>query len=207
MALEFNSHLYPPLGFIFRESDGTKFRAKSWAELHQKINDYRAQRGPVGDVAGDLLRQVCSEQPAVCRDSIPPKPNPVVAHRNNPPPSQHGHNRIFGDVTARVGNWINFMLGRFRRHDIQYVPRGEARNRANICQHCPMQQIIASSCGGCVKAIRDARGAILAGEGPSVEPALHACKVLGEDTSTSVHLVQKPENDPQLPGHCWRRTS
>lgn len=205
MALEFNSHLYPPLGFIFREGDGTKFRAKSWAELHQKVNDYRAQRGPVGDVAGDILRQVCETQPAVCRDSIPPKPSrPPRPPDREMPTSMVQTSRIWGDVTARVSNFVNHMLGKVRQGTVHQVPRGEARNRANICVNCPMQQVIASSCGGCVSAIKFARGTILGGEG-SVEPRLQACRVLGEDTATSVHLVLKPEADPQLPDHCWRK--
>lgn len=205
MALEFNSHLYPPLGFIFREGDGTKFRAKSWQELEQKVAEYRAQRGPVGDVKGDILRQVCDTQPAVCRDSHPPPPpRPPRPPDRVMPPSQVTTSRIWGDVTARVSNFVNHMLGKVRQGTVSQVPRGEARNRANICANCAMQQVIASSCGGCVSAIKFARGIILGGEG-SIEPRLQACRVLGEDTATSVHLVLKPEADPQLPDHCWRK--
>lgn len=205
MALEFNAHLYPPLGFIFREGDGTKFRAKSWLELEQKVAEYRAQRGPVGDVKTDILNQVCSDQPAVCRDSHPPPPPPPPPRKpDRQMPNSQVTSRIWGDVTARVSNWVNNQLGKFRHHALELVPRGEARNRANICVHCPLQQIIASSCGGCIRALRDARGAILSGEAP-VEPVLQACRVLGEDTSLSVHLVQKPEADPHLPDHCWRK--
>lgn len=204
MALELNLSLYPPLGFVHREPDGTKFRGQNWADVERKVTEYRVQRGPPGDVRGDILRQVCANQPAICRDSHPPLPTPRAVRPDHPKPAAQVTNRIFGDVTARVSNWINSTLGKFRHHATELVPRGEARNRANICVHCPQQQIIASSCGGCVKAIRDARGLILSGETP-VEPVLQACRVLGEDTSLSVHLVQKPEADPHLPDHCWRK--
>lgn len=203
MALELNLSLYPPLGFVHKEPDGTKFRGSSWKNLEEKVRDYRAQRGDPGDVAGDILRQACNSQPAICRDSNPPPP-PPPRRPDRQMPNAQVTSRIWGDVTARVSNWVNSKLGQFRHHAIELVPRGEARNRANICQHCPQQQIIASSCGGCIRALRDARGVILSGEAP-VEPVLQACRVLGEDTSLSVHLVQKPEANPGLPDHCWRR--
>lgn len=202
--LELNHHIYPPLSHIFVEKDGTKFRAANWKALEEKVREYRAQRGDPGNVASDILEYTCRTQPACCRDSSPPLPTPRVVRPDRPAPAAQVTNRIFGDVTARVGNWINSKLGQFRHHATQLVPRGEARNRANICQHCPQQQIIASSCGGCLRAIRDARGIILSGEAP-VEPVLQACRVLGEDTSLSVHLVQNPVYDPHLPDFCWRK--
>lgn len=206
MALEYNSHIYPPLGFVFKEADGTKFRGSSWADLQRKVTEYRVQRGSPGDVAGDILKQVCNTQPAVCRDShpAPPSPSPRARKPDRVMPPSQITSRIWGDVTARVSNWVNHMLGKVRQGTVQQVPRGEARNRANICANCSMQQVIASSCGGCVSAIRFARGTIIGGEG-SVEPRLQACRVLGEDTATSIHLVLKPEADPQLPDHCWRK--
>lgn len=204
MAIEFVTGIYPPLGYLFREADGTRFRGSSWKNLEEKVREYRAQRGDPGDVAGDILRQACNDQPAVCRDSHPPLPTPRPVRPDRPMPAAQVTNRIFGDVTARVGNWINSKLGQFRHHAVELVPRGEARNRANICVHCPQQQIIASGCAGCVKTIRSARGVILGAETP-VEPTLQACRVLGEDTSLSVHLVQKPEADPHLPDFCWRK--
>lgn len=204
MAIELNLALYPPLGFVHKEPDGTKFRGSSWRNLEDKIREYRAQRGDPGDVAGDILKQACQNQPAICRDSIPPRPSPRERRPDKAMPASQVTSRIFGDVTARVSNWVNSFLVRARQGAIQRVPSGEARNRANICGQCPMQQVIASSCGGCVSAIRLARGAILSGEG-SIAPHLQACRVLGEDTSCSIHLVLKAEADPQLPDHCWRK--
>ncbi len=74
---EFNPNLYPPSGYVFRDSDGTKHTADGWKALETKVRAYRARnRLPVGNPWEEIMAQACSSNPSHCRDDARPAPVP-----------------------------------------------------------------------------------------------------------------------------------
>lgn len=208
MALEPNPGLHPPLGFLFKEGDGTRFRGTSWPEVIEKVRQYREQHGkPAGDVSGDVFRQVCKNSPQYCRDESAPKvrkPSPRDVKPDGPRPAAHPGVAAGGNVVAAVTNWIARLMNLKRKGQLGFVPVPEARRRAAICAQCPKQTSVTGSCGGCMNALRASKAIILSGQGV-VEKAISGCKALGEDTSVSIHLVQGASGEGSLPANCWRK--
>lgn len=208
MALEYNSNLYPPLGFTFKEADGTKFRGTSWPDVEAKVTAYRTQHGkPAGDVHADVMAQTCKSSPSYCRDTNG-QPAAKVSPRTPKPDAPRGVPYIppagGGNVVLRVTNWVSRLLTLKRKSQIAYVPKGEARRRASICASCPKQTPVHGSCGGCMSSLKVSKGLILNGIVP-VEKYISGCIALGEDTSVSVHIVQTPAPAAGLPANCWRK--
>lgn len=208
MAVEFNSNLHPPLGHVFKEKDGTKFRGTGWADLEAKVAEYRRINGkPVGDVRADIMAQVCKSSPSYCRESgaarppVQPRPERKPDAPRPPAPVTSGK----GNMVTRATNWVHMLLAFKRKGAITFVSKQEAKRRAGICAACPRVTSVTGSCGGCMTALATAKGAVLAGEAP-VQKAIAGCQVLGEDTSVSVFIVQSPATDSELPANCWRRT-
>lgn len=207
MPLEPNPGLHPPSGYFFRESDGTRFRGTSWNEVIEKVKFYRGQHGkPVGDVRAEIFAYVCRTSPTYCRDTDKPRPpsQPRPARTPDAPRPAQPVPAGKGNVVARATNWIHALLGAKRKGGLNFVSTQESRRRASICAGCPKQTSVSGSCSGCMSALKAAKGVILAGHAP-VEKAIAGCKVLGEDTSVSVFIVQGANNDGELPANCWRR--
>ena len=181
MALEFNPNLYPPDGYVFTESDGTKHRGDSWRNLKEKIVRYRAANNfPPGDPDGEITIQYCSRVPSFCRS-------------NNPQPVQIGPT-----FNAVVIGWLSRVL----RMKLPRVDDVEAARRAAICARCPAQRSLNMTCGSCLVEIDKLRRAVLDGADP-LHKNLQPCSVLGEDCSTAVH-VQQPAASASAPPECWR---
>lgn len=207
MALEYNTSLYPPLGYTFKEVDGTKFRGTSWADLEAKVRVYREQHGkPAGDVSGDILRQICKASPSYCRETTPgPKKNsPRDVRPDGPRPLAHPGLVGSGNIMARVSRWLNKLLDLKRKGSLAFVPAPEARRRALVCSQCPKQVALSSNCGGCMTTLKFVKGQILAGQAP-VDKLVLSCSVLAEDQGVGVHLVSPASSDPALPANCWRK--
>lgn len=207
MALEYNTSLYPPLGYTFKEVDGTKFRGTSWVDLEAKVRVYREQHGkPAGDVSGDILSQICKASPSYCRQTTPgpKKPSPRDVRPDGPRPLAHPGLVGSGNIMARVSKWLNRLLDLKRKGQLAFVPTPEARRRASICAACPRQVAVTSSCGGCQTTLKFVKNQILAGQAP-VDKTILSCSALGEDAGVSIHLVQAASGDGSLPAPCWRR--
>lgn len=202
-----NPSLHPPLGFVFRETDGTRFRGTSWGNVAEKVRAYREQHGgAAGDVLGDVYAQACKSSPTYCRDSEQPrKPSqPRPERKPDAPRPAQPVPAGKGNLVARASNWIQTILAFKRKNAVEFVSKPESRRRLSICSQCPKQQSVAGSCGGCMSALKATKAIILAGQAPA-EKVVSACKVLGEDCSVSVFIVQPPSGDPELPENCWRR--
>jgi hypothetical protein len=107
-------------------------------------------------------------------------------------------------MVARVTNWVHTLLAFKRKGNLVYVAKTESKRRLSICAACPKLVSVTGSCGGCMTALAQAKGVLLAGQA-KVEKAIAGCKGLGEDTSVSAYLVQPPSAEPSLPPNCWRR--
>ncbi len=186
---QINFNIYPPDGYVFRESDGSFHRSDGWKHLEEKVRDYRERNGlPVGNVMEDIMNQTCAKVPSFCNENTP-----FVLQSN---PSGMSHNQ-------RVLSWLAAMLGYFRLKAIRRTDRAEAARRAEICKNCPMQAALNTSCGACVSMVGSVRQQIADGD-PLRHQNLHPCSVLGEDMVLSVEINQSPAVNPALPAHCWR---
>lgn len=189
MSMIFNQNLYPDGGYVFLDADGVKHRGDSWRDLFRLLKEYRERNGKTpGDPEAEVFTQHCARTPGLCHAPPGPPPAPLAAGINH-----------------RVLNWLSHVLTNKRQNGTPaLIAPEEAARRATICAVCPKQQSLSSACEACLQSVRDARKVILAEQTPANQ-ALHPCGVLGEDTFCSVHLNLKPENDPALPAHCWRR--
>lgn len=207
MSLEFNKNLHPPLGHVFKNTDGTKFRGRNWEELTAKVTEYRTVNGfPVGDVMAEIIAQVCKSSPSFCRDSSVPR-KPSQTPRVRPPDAPRPQVAVpkgKGNMVARVTNWIHSLIAAKRKGAISFVSKSEGKRRRTICASCPKLTSVSGSCGGCMTALSQAKGVVLAGNA-DVEKPIAGCKVLGEDVSVSAYIVLAPNPDPSLPANCWRR--
>jgi hypothetical protein len=196
MPIRFNPNVYPAGGRFFVDEDGVKHRAENWGALAVRLASYRKRAGkPPGDPVEEIHAQACQRQPGACGETSPQQ---VVAA----PPSPQ---RLpVGDLTNRVTKWFAHLLGMKRRGEIRKVSIEEARRRAEICAHCPLQRDVSSACGACKASRRAASDAILDGS-KRVNSKLKACQPLGEDAGLAVHLDLSPTGNGELPGHCWRR--
>lgn len=186
---EINKNLYPPDGYVFRETDGSHHRGSNWKSLEDRVRTYREINGlPAGDVWGDIEAQICVRIPHFCRSQTK---TPV-------------RRREGSSLNGRVTGWIGRQLGTKRAGRITFASDEEARRRAAICGRCPQQQALSKTCGDCLRQVAKAR-AVIFGRKPLVSQNLEACGVLGEDSTLAIHINQ-PSADPNgLPADCWRR--
>jgi len=193
---KFNKFLRPVGGKYFIDEDGVKHKADQWEHLFVRVASYRKRAGkPPGNPEQEILDQVCARNPDYCQEAKPSAPvQRAVAAANK---STRASSRA-------VVQWLVGILRLRRVGGAQPVSREEARRRAAICAGCPMQKALSSNCGSC-KAMRKTAKQILFGGSSSIGEKLKGCRVLGEDTSTSVHIQQDPSGNPELPGNCWRK--
>ncbi len=193
---KFNRFLRAIGGKYFIDEDGVKHKADQWEHLAVRVASYRKRAGkPPGDPEQEILDQVCARQPDYCQE------------KNLPVPAQRAiatANESIRASSRAITQWLINILRLRRVGRAQPVSREEARRRAAICAACPMQKDFSSVCGSC-KAMRKTAKQILFGGNSPVGEKLKGCRVLGEDTSTSVHIQQDPSSNPALPGHCWRK--
>ena len=188
MALEFNPNFLPPGGRKFVEGDGSVHRGNSWKHLTKVVEAYRLRAGlPVGDVWTEIQNQVCGGTPALCRET------------DEAPKSKAG-----SSFNTKIVQWLAWAMGRKRVNAWKAVSEDEALRRAAICQTCPKQRHLSQQCSQCLKDVKVARLVLRDGIA-SAHSDLNPCDVLKEDCAASVHAELTPSNNPELPGHCWRR--
>lgn len=195
--IKMNPNLYPDGGRYFLDEDGTKFKAENWDFLARRVANYRRRAGkPAGDPEAEIMAQACARQPNLCAEEnvgpSPPPSQPIVVRENA------------GNLTKRVTKWLSVVLTQFRGSKLAKVDRSEAKRRAEICKHCPLQRALSEVCGSCKRTRKGVVESILRSE-RRVNEELKGCLALGEDTSLSVHLSLPATGDGSLPGHCWRR--
>lgn len=198
-----NPNLFPDGGRYFLDEDGTKFKAENWDFLARRVANYRKKAGkPAGDPEAEIMAQACARQPNLCaEEDRGPSPPPSPAYQH-PQPIVVRENA--GNLTKRVTKWLSVVLTQFRNSTLAKVDRGEAKRRAQICAHCPLQRGLSEVCGSCKRARKTVVESILRSE-RRVNEELKGCLILGEDTSLSVHLALPNTGNSSLPGHCWRR--
>lgn len=186
---EFNPNIYPPDGYSYVESDGSKHREDSWKKLETRIREYRERNGlPVGDVWADLMNQICAKFPGFCRETTPFQLLPNTLMQFN----------------QRVLEWYAHCVRLKRINGWRRVDEAEAARRADICRRCPKQQSLNTACQACISSIDMARKALMDGA-ESKHQNLMPCGATGEDTLVSVYGDLPRISDVTLPPECWRK--
>lgn len=188
MSFRPNPNLYPEGGYIFVESDGTRFRGESWKDLIKRVTEYRARNGQEkGDPEAEIFTQYCTRMPNHCGMQAP---RPVVPHSMT--------------FNQKVLQWFSSLLEWKRKNPLPRCTDGEAARRAAICARCPMQRSLVESCESCIRTIRHGRKTLLDGQA-SRHQNLQPCAALGEDCMVSVHIDQPKVPDSSVPAECWRK--
>lgn len=189
--MNFNPNIPPPNGYVFRDVDGTLFKAASWKALERKVIAYRKQTGGnLDDVWEEIMHQVCATTPEYCKE-----------------PGERGKG---GNMSQQQSHKVKIIkhLGRVaaakQQGHLRYVPDSEADQRSKTCQGCPHRTHVDIGCQSCKNNIAVLRRQCL-GNITSRAPALGLCAFSECDLSVSIHIVEQLENDGRLPRYCWRK--
>ncbi|SRR6266498_1355332 len=187
--LSLNPNLWPDGGWFFKDADGVKHTANSFANLIKTVTQYRERRGvPVGDPTQEILVQLCGRNRGFCKDShpapIPESPSPTLM--------------------LKILNFLQWLIQEKRLGHVRLIDRNVALARAHICARCPRQRALPTTCGSCKEGISNTRRALLDGQEP-VHAGIQVCSVLEEDVATVVHVAVPQRHDEGLPAECWRR--
>lgn len=181
-----NNNIHPKTGHIFKDADGVRHVADSWGGVVARLKEYRRRRGlPEGDAAAEVIAQACVREPILC---------------------QHGSNEAHAmaikktTLKSRIISWLVAVRTNTEKRTVE---ESLARQRADICARCPKQEHLPGGCASCSNAVMALRKEILGNR--FIDGRLHECSVLGEDNPVSVHIDMIALDNPDLPGHCWRR--
>lgn len=180
-----NPNVYPKGGYFFKESDGARIFADTWAGVVKRVILYRRRAGlAAGKPEEEVPAQACQRNPVLCQEND----NTFLTKR--------------ASLKSRILTYLNgIRLDKNRT----FVEDQTARNRATICASCPRNKPIPDGCASCKAAVKQLRESII--ERRFQDGRLNACEILGEDLPTSVHLESQTVEEGELPGHCWRRRS
>jgi hypothetical protein len=188
-----NVNVYPSGsgGYVFRDSDGTVFRGKSWGGVARKVAQYRLNSGRVvGDVVTEVASQACARNPGICKEAnqVVPAPRPST-------------------LKGRVLTWLTTFVRIREARPLGFVDDATARTRANICAVCPRGKQLPGGCATCKQAIRELRLKVVGNQRiTAMDQRLGACEELGVDLPTAVFLDEVRVTNEALPGNCWRKT-
>lgn len=188
--MKLNPNIPPPNGYVFRESDGTVFRAPSLKALARKLLVYRTHNGgKVDDLEREVEEQLCRDVPDYCHGEGSPRAAVKAARSRK---------------ISLKSQIVGYLGSLSRVENPEKVGQAETAERIRVCLRCPRRHIIQESCGGCKKSIEVLRKKCLGGGAP-IAPNLGACDVLGVDLAVAVHLREPPVSHEQLPVQCWRK--
>lgn len=188
--MKLNPNIPPPNGFVFKESDGTVFRAASLKALARKLLVYRTQNGGnTNDLEHEVEEQICKSVPDHCHGDGSPRA--VLRSLRNRQIS----------LKSRLIGYLGTMSK--VEKPAKATQTGTAE-RIRVCLKCPKRHTMQENCGGCRKSIEALRKKCLGGDVP-IAPNLGACDVLGSDLAVAVHLNEPRVSNEQLPANCWRK--
>ncbi len=186
MGQNINSNIHPHDGFFFKDADGVRHFADTWTGVAKRVALYRKRKGqPAGSPLEEVIAQACQRNPVLCHN-------------------EDGQRQLMLKKTSmksKILSWLAWLRGYEGKH---FVEEGLARERANICAGCPLNQAFQDGCASCRATVTALRKEIL---GPKrfIDGRLNACLEMGEDLPTVVHLEMTAVQRDELPAHCWRK--
>lgn len=192
MSFVLNKHIFPPGGFYFIDAEGVRFDAENPLKLSFAIREYRLLNNkPAGNPIQEINDFTCARYPTGCRGAEAKPLAPAGEHL---------------PLSARVTRWLAIIIRAMGRLPGSYVSKIEASRRAAICLACPQQASWLTGCSSCAGGTLRLSFAARRGQEAAGGEKLLGCKILGEDTRTSVFLESlKPSEREDLPAPCWRR--
>lgn len=185
---QINRNLFPKDGFCFKDQDGVRIFAATWAGVITRVTNYRARHGfPIGNVEEEVMNQACKNNPGYCTDEN----------------AAYTHEVSRASLKNRVLLWFLQMRKRKESESIGITSDAEARSRAAVCAGCPMNQNLPSGCSSCKQAVEESRKQLIGSR--FVDGRLDSCQVLGEELNTTIHLDLVRVENNALPGNCWRK--
>lgn len=174
---------------------GGPFLGHSWQHVIDKVARYRkSNRLELGDPEQEVNTEFCSRSPHYCNAAA------LAALPESAKSARHQEKSFSNRVLA----WLASMYSKTFMRTVPLADKAEATRRAEICVSCPQQkarEVDCITCGGNYKLVADG----IKKRVPGVHAELLCCRVLGEDTSISVGLGQRPVENRALPDFCWRR--
>jgi hypothetical protein len=185
---QINRNLFPRDGFHYKESDGVTIRGDTWAGVIQRVVNYRARNHlPPGNPEQEVMNQACDRNPGYCTDENQAYKTEVVR----------------ASLKNRVLIWLLQMRTRKEKENLAFVNDQDAHNRVQVCAGCPHNQALPSGCATCKQAVEESRRQLVGSR--FSDARVNSCAVLGEEINTSMHFDLLREDNPALPGHCWRK--
>jgi hypothetical protein len=183
--MNLNNNIFPKTGFLFKDADGVKHVADSWTGVVARVKAYRKRRGVAeGNVEAEVVAQACAREPIICQQSG--EAHALAVKKTT--------------LKSRIISWLTAVR---TNTDKRTVEESLARQRADICARCPKQEHLPGGCASCTNAVMALRKEILGNR--FIDGRLHECSVLGEDNPVTVHIDMIAVDNPELPGHCWRK--
>jgi len=183
-----NNNIYPKDGHWYREKDGAKIRADSWAGVIVRLIAYRKRAGYApGSPAEEVIAQACSRNPIICTDDNGQQESLVKR----------------ATLKSRILSWMALARKHKAEQKIEYVDAKTAADRAQICAGCRFNASLSEGCASCRQALSEMRNEVLGRR--TIDNRLQGCLVLGEDLPTAAHLERETVDNAELPDNCWRK--
>jgi len=184
--------MVPPRGFRFNQGD-VLLESYSEEELVNVVTNYRAENNlPVGDVQGDIERQICGQYPHSCHDVDHLEINIV----SNTRPTPQGE--LLQDITAWASNLLR------STEAISLVDDETAEGRSKICRACPNNANWRGKCAPCVTSAERICASVRQGRDTFSSKVLGGCHALRHDNRTAIFIEKEHLSTcADLPKECW----
>lgn len=189
----------PPGGWHFVLEDGSRIDAATEELLIRLIFEHRMRMGiAVGDITRDIDDYYCSKWPEHCQKEPHEYANVNIPRQ----PSDES-------LLNRVARWASILSRQMPKGGYGLVSEQEATKRAAICIGCPRNTAWRTGCPGCSSATASLLASLRNLRHLGCDGRLYACKVIGWDNATAVHLEKKEpltENQKQtVCEKCWAK--
>lgn len=185
-----NPNIYPKGGYVFRDPDGSRHTADSWAGVIARVKRYRKRQGrPEAGVDEEVVNQACQQNPILCSEVHPANAEQL--------------RRV--SLKGRILLWLGKLREAKTKNPLVFVNDSLHAARVDVCSRCPKQAGLPEGCGSCRQALRALAEDVVGRR--ALDTRVAACSVLGEylPVSTWIEAVTIP--NPELHWECWRKRS
>lgn len=186
-----NPNIRPHDGFYFKDSDGTRHIADSWAGVIARVKAYRLRLGrPTEHVENEVTFQACLRSPVLCQEDNGATRREIVK----------------SSVRTRVLQWMLTKKREAEQGELRFVDPGLHAARTDVCIRCPLDKsMTGGGCGSCRAAVEELKRAAVGTK--TTDSRITACQILGEHLHVSTWIDEPAVVNDSLPAECWRKRS
>lgn len=183
-----------PTGWHFMQDGQTRIDAATFKDLAQAVLEWRLQnRVPVGNVALDVERFICSKYPAQCH------PEGFVQMR-----PRQGQPHAPTNPSKRSDALTKWALEMQKKPGIaDQVPEQEANARAMTCIACKQNISWPRSCARCHDEVERLLTMLRGGRDVTHWRKLNICSATEQDCRSIVWLKKDLLRRDRVPSNCW----